>query len=362
MSKKRLLKLIVLLMIVTILLSSCDLYLPKKEIIYQTELLSNSEYELHTISPFVGDLVVERRKYGIFIPDEDATFTIDCKINSVITELFIRVNDHVEKGQLIAKANSEKFAEYVFYQEIYAEQALLRYENAKEQFEDKLIDQYQLELFNLMALSAQYQLDDYKELYTNSFIYSHEEGEVIEIFKSVGDYSIGSIASLCQKDRGVLRVSTEKEIDEAIIAFGLAAPNVISSLDYIFMELMIDDDIKIKVINKMYDGIVFRDINTFILQYGEEFEMNHIDILFKDAPDDIYFQQNMTAIYIEKQLDDILLLDSIAIYSDVDDKKYVYLVENNRTIIKEIITGLSSNGYTQIISGLTEGDKVFIVK
>lgn len=362
MRKKRLLKLIVLLMIVTILLSSCDLYLPKKEIIYQTELLTSSEYELHSISPFVGDLVVERRKYGTFIPDEDATFTIDCKINSVITELFIRVNDYVEKGQLIAKVNSGKFAEYVFYQEIYTKQAVLRYEKAKEQFENNLIDQYQLELFNLIAISAQYQLDDYSEMYTNSFIYAHKDGEVIEIFKSVGDYSIGSIASLCNKDEGVLRISTVKEIDEAIIKFGLAPPNVISSLDYLFMDLKNDDEIKIKVISNIYDGIIFRDMNTFILQYGDEYEKNYIDILFKDVPDDIYFQQNMTAIYIEKQLDDILLLDSIAIYSDVDDKKYVYLVENNKTVIKEIETGLSSNGYTQIISGLEKEDKVFIVK
>ncbi len=362
MRKKQLFKLIALLVMMILLLSSCDLYLPKKEIIYKTNLITGDEYELQTVSPFIGNLVVERRKYGTFIPDEEETFTINCKINSVISEIFIRVNDHVEKGQLIAKANSEKIAEQVFYQEIYTEKAVLSYEKAKDQFGNKLIDQYQLELLRLIVVSAKNQLDDYRELYNDSFIYASDEGEIIEIFKSVSDYSIGKIALVCNKDNGILRVSTDKEVDEALINFGVATQKVISSIDYIYMRLKNKDEIKIKVIDQVYDGIIFRDINTFILQYGNEFEMNYIDILFKDAPDDIYFQQNMTAIYIETQLNDILLLETIAIYSDVDDKKYVYFVENNRTIIKEVITGLSSNGYTQIISGLVEGDKVFIVK
>ena len=64
------------------------------------------------------------------------------------------------------------------------------------------------------------------------------------------------------------------------------------------MDLKNDDEIKIKVINQMYDGIVFRDINTFILQYGEEYEMNHIDILFKDAPDDIYVLAQATSVNV----------------------------------------------------------------
>ncbi|MCK5811440.1 MAG: hypothetical protein KAG94_00950 [Clostridiales bacterium] len=362
MLKKHLLELIVILVIVTLLLSSCDLYLPKKDTIYITELLSGSEYELNTISPYIGNLIVERRKYGTFIPDEEEVLIIDCKINSVITELLVRVNDHIEKGQLIAKANSEEIAEQIFYQEIYTKQAKIRYKKAQEQFEDELIKQYQLELYNLIAITSQYQLDDYRELYNNSFIYAPDEGEIIEIFKSVGDQSIGNIALVCNKANGILRISTEKEIDEELIYFGLAEPKIISSLDYKFMGLKNEDEIKIKVINQIYDGMIFRDINTFILQYGDDFEMNYIDILFKNVPDSVYFLQEMTAIYVEVQLEDILLLETVAIYSDVDDKKYVYFVENNKTIIREIEIGLSSNGYTQVLSGLVEGDKVFIVK
>ncbi|MBN2852645.1 MAG: hypothetical protein JXQ23_07915 [Clostridia bacterium] len=362
MSKMKKNHIIILIILLSLLLTSCELYLPEKEIIYKMALNQNDEYLISTNEVVIGDLAVEKIKYGEFVPDEEKVSYAEGTINSKITDIYVRIGDHVTKGQLIAKTESDQISDTIFFQEIYTKQAVLRYEDAKKKFDQNLIDYYQLELLRLISISKQNYLSDLYAQFEACFIYAPTDGEVVEIIRTVGDIGIGEIAKICDKRDGVIRISTEKEADEFAVNAGYAAPIIVSPDDYLFNRMKNGTAFTIETNEQQYEGYLYRDIGTYMLLYGEEQTLNYIDIRMKKIPDDIFFGQSMTVIYTQAHVEDAMVVSASSVYTDVDDKHYVYLVKNNRTIIREIQTGLMTDGFVQVIDGLEVGEKVLLLR
>ncbi len=63
-------------------------------------------------------------------------------------------------------------------------------------------------------------------------------------------------------------------------------------------------------------------------------------------------------ITIEKK-DNVLRVPDMAIF-EMDNEKYVYIVENEKAVLRKIEVGLEGEDYIEILSGISEGDTVIV--
>ena len=354
--------LLIVLIISTLICTSCDVYFPKRKVIYISNLYEGDEFQLNTCLVEVGNINVNYIKYGEFIPDEQKSEYVEFDINGMIEEIFVSKYEIVEKGQLIASLNVLKVKENILYQEINTEKAQVTYENALIDYENKLIDSYRLEMYKLLLMSNENYLSDLHEYYEKSYIYAPKQGSIVEIYKDVGESSIGNVIKICNLEDGIVRITTEKEANEAEVNYGIAQPKIISHLDNVFNSIEQESKLSIKFYDELHSGYLFRNINTFMLLFGENHDLNYIDIKFDNLPKSLNFDIPVTIIYNEVDLKNIIIVNENSIYNDVDGEKYVFIVIDNKTTIRKIKTGLSSEGYTHVISGLEVGEEVLLTK
>nr|MDD3720665.1 HlyD family efflux transporter periplasmic adaptor subunit [Candidatus Gracilibacteria bacterium] len=84
-----------------------------------------------------------------------------------------------------------------------------------------------------------------------------------------------------------------------------------------------------------------------------------VKLVLDDETFDKKILSGMTAnveIIIESK-ENILTVKS-SVITDEDGKNYVNLMKNGQTVKTEVVTGISANGLTEIVSGLNEGDEV----
>ncbi|MGX7678834.1 efflux RND transporter periplasmic adaptor subunit [Jatrophihabitans sp. DSM 45814] len=78
------------------------------------------------------------------------------------------------------------------------------------------------------------------------------------------------------------------------------------------------------------------------------------------APTGMHDGANVTATLIYKQLADVVVVSSTAVHRDSAGNQYVEQVENGKTVQTTVKVGLSSGGQTQILSGVSAGDKIVV--
>jgi membrane fusion protein, macrolide-specific efflux system len=89
----------------------------------------------------------------------------------------------------------------------------------------------------------------------------------------------------------------------------------------------------------------------------------NVDILPDSVPD--FFRSGMSANVdiVQQEKKDTLLLPSEAVKKDRNDGNFVLVPsKDKKTERKQVVTGLADNDNTEIVSGLSEGDTVMIVK
>ena len=64
------------------------------------------------------------------------------------------------------------------------------------------------------------------------------------------------------------------------------------------------------------------------------------------------------AITVDRKAD-ILRVPDLAIFEKAK-KDYVYVIEGGKAVLREVKTGLEGEDYTEIVSGLSEGDAVIV--
>jgi multidrug efflux pump subunit AcrA (membrane-fusion protein) len=84
-----------------------------------------------------------------------------------------------------------------------------------------------------------------------------------------------------------------------------------------------------------------------------------VDIAVTGSPAGLHDGASATVSIIYRQLSNVLTVPSLAIHS-TGISKYVYLDKNGARVQTTVTTGLSSAGTTQIKSGLSSGDQVYV--
>jgi macrolide-specific efflux system membrane fusion protein len=78
------------------------------------------------------------------------------------------------------------------------------------------------------------------------------------------------------------------------------------------------------------------------------------------SPSGLHDGANVTATLIYKQVSNVLVVPTLALHRNADGGQYVEQVKNGKTVQTTVRVGIASGGQTQIVSGLSAGDKIIV--
>ena len=78
------------------------------------------------------------------------------------------------------------------------------------------------------------------------------------------------------------------------------------------------------------------------------------------SPSGLHDGANVTATLIYKQVSNVLVVPTIALHRNASGGQYVEQVKNGKTVQTTVRVGIASGGQTQIVSGLSAGDKIIV--
>jgi membrane fusion protein, macrolide-specific efflux system len=78
------------------------------------------------------------------------------------------------------------------------------------------------------------------------------------------------------------------------------------------------------------------------------------------TPSGLYSGASATVSIIYNQLTDVLAVPAAAVQTSPSGKNFVYVSVNGRQVARDVTTGLTNGGLTQITSGLTAGERVVV--
>ncbi len=78
------------------------------------------------------------------------------------------------------------------------------------------------------------------------------------------------------------------------------------------------------------------------------------------SPSGLHDGANVTATLIYKQVTNVLVVPTLALHRNANGGQYVEQVKNGKTVQTTVRVGIASGGQTQIVSGLSAGDKIIV--
>ena len=323
----------------------------------------NNQY--HTITPTVRTIERKIIVPGVIVPSKE--IDIKSTISGVIDQLYVKVGDHVTKGQAIAKikfvSEPKEYQSYLRRYQI----AEAQHENSKNDlernktlYEKKVIAKadYEIALTNYLTTKAEYEaalkdLQFVEGVQTetsgiSNIIYSTDDGTILELPIKVGGsimargtFSEGSpIAKIAKLDL-LLFKGTVNESNIQEIKIGMPVKIVIGALNNL------EVNTKLSLISPkgtFRDGIAKFDIEADIVIPGQE---------------TLYAGFSANAEIVLERKDSILSLEEKYFIFN-NDSISVEIVENNKLKQVKIETGISDGIHTEIVSGLESTSQVHI--
>ena len=112
----------------------------------------------------------------------------------------------------------------------------------------------------------------------------------------------------------------------------------------------------VTIAGKKYEGQV-SFINHVATTNANNMPVIEAQIAITNADEEIYLGVEAKVVIYAEKAEDVLLVPVEAVNADKNGD-FVYIVENNLVVRKDVITGVSSDTYIEIVSGLNENDQV----
>lgn len=112
----------------------------------------------------------------------------------------------------------------------------------------------------------------------------------------------------------------------------------------------------VTIAGKKYEGEV-TFVNRMATTNANGMPVVEAQISIANADEDIYLGVEAKIVIYAQKSENVLLAPVEAVNSDKDGD-FVYVVENGIVVRKEVVTGVSSDEYIEIVSGLSETDQV----
>ncbi len=294
---------------------------------------------------------------GIVKPQVGAEVRIGSRASGTVTDLYVNVGDYVKKGQLLAilddaelKAIRDKAQanlENAMISEKYAGIEFQRIKNLKQKefVSEQVLEntEKQYELSKVKVMQAKADLD-----------YANIQLGYCHIYSSISGV-VGSVST------------QEGETVSATIT----TPTFVTIIDLDRLEVWayVDEtDIgrievgqKAKFTVDTYTDVEFQGSITAIYPQAEiqNNVVNYIAIIKIEPVEGKIIRPEMTTsvtVYLEKR-DGVLSLINRALKRE-GNKYYVYVLENDKPVKREVTIGLYGKSYTEIIDGLKENERV----
>ena len=313
----------VLIMISAVLLTSCsnEIIDPFADFHYEKEV-----EEVRTNPVERRDIEITDTVFAKSIPRAKITQYYE-EVTGYFKEYAIALLSEVKAGDVVAVLDSSTLDKQIRDQSIIYEKAKLKYEKAKLEFEStgknentmltaKLDFEYEELKFN--ELQVQYDALELK---------AEIDGVVTKMPADPGDF-MNSKAS-------VFEITDDSEI---FISF---------STEY-GQGLGIGDILEIDIRNS--DEIV----------NAEVIEINSLEVILKPKIVHSSFTKTGTLVYVRMLVDkrlDALVIDEDSVISEAG-RYFVYVMENEVMSERDVKTGISSEGFVEVLFGLEEGELV----
>lgn len=343
---------------------------------YNNEVLLNNDANSDTISSAISQVESAYQQMqsaamqlqNAYTNKEDAIYQYEKTLKEGETSDF----DGTSYDQTIASAQMSYDNAQTAYNE-----ALASYELAKTTEDNNLISLYDqvitaennyieaIQSYNTTMRSIQEQLDSYERQIASARLsadQSQQELQLSELEDSLSDYVItapmsGEITELNCKVGDITEVSSTTSL--ATITNYDKMSVSISVSEYDISQLSVGSEVTVTVdaLGRDFDGTV-----TSIDKIGtNSSSIAYFTCEVQFTPDDDVLEGMTAEVSLTvTEADDAVVLPSDAIMTDTDGSSYVYVLQDDGTYAKQVVTlGEADGSYTQVTDGVSSGDTVY---
>lgn len=329
-----------------------------------------------------------------------------------VTEVLVEIGDKVKEGDILIKLDGEELSRRIEELDAQRSSILAQYNEAKKPVDKEAIEKLKIEINNLekRIITAEKEVNDTKLLYEEGAISSGEyEAAVRNLDVEKGNLQktkldleqlnkpiSGNI--IAQYEAQLKQIDLQKEslinsgedytimaaIDGAVLMKNVEEGNYLqpglhimeignTNNLYIESEILVGDAVKIKegseviissndlnivdlkgVVNKIHPTAYSKvsDLGIEQKRIKIDIEIDQLDVQLKPG-----YELDLDIILERKE--DALIIPENAVF-EMDNKEYVFIVDNGKTVLREVMTGIESQRQIQIIEGLKEGDLVIL--
>ena len=309
---------------VAITASGCYFF-PDEEPLLDPPTLDVADVVYSTYTAARKDIVSQTIQSGYIVSgvEEECFFT---QYTGQLKNIYVNPGDYVEEGDLIAEMNNGAIEYQLEIQQKRVELAQLNYNNS-----GSAADRLQLEI-------EQNTLAAYQAEYDGGHVYAPMSGQVSYVKTLnpgdvVNPYDV--IVRIVDPDRLCVSATTT------------------SITDY-----YVGDEVKVEVNGDYYDGVVVRTPREEI-EEGDEVADKVFVNFTGDSPGFGYLGSIGNVIKTVAEAPNAIVIPKYIIKTD-GDRTYVQVLKGDEKVEVDIETGISNAVEIEIISGLSEGDKVII--
>ena len=300
-------------------------FFPDEEPVLEPPTLDVNEVVYSTYTVTVKDIVSQTIQSGYIVSgvESNCFFT---KYTGQLKNIYVNPGDFVEEGQLIAEMNNGAIEHQLNIQRLKVELAQLNYNNS-----GSAADRLELEI-------EQSTLAQYQDEYDGGRVYATMTGQVSYV-KTLdpGDYvdPYDVIVTIVDPERLCVRATVESTTAFAV-----------------------DDAVSVEINGEYYDGVVVRTPREEIEEGDSEGDKVYVEFT-GDAPGFGYLGSIGNIYKTIAKSENALVIPKHVIKTD-GDRTYVQVLRGDEKVEVDIETGISNSVETEILSGLTEGEKVIV--
>lgn len=394
--KKKIIGIIVLVAII----AGVGFYIKKQN---SAKTVNSEEVIKADISEYVEDIGVVKSKneVNIYMPTAGK-----------VSQILVDIGDKVKKGDVLVKLDKDEVDRKIKALSAERLSVLARYNEAKKPSNEKAIKKLELEIENISRKveNAQKDVNISEELYDSGAISNKKYEDDIQILneeksnlqrakldlelmrepvsKNIINEYRAQLQQIDIQRQGLEDLSKDytivSSIDGTVLNKNVENESFIQSGTAILTignteELYIESDILISDIANIKEGskvnISNKDLemidlkgrvikiypNAFIKvsDLGVEQKRIKIDIEMENTPANIRPNYDLDIQVIKEDKENTLVIPENAVFK-IEEKEYVFINENGKAVLREVVTGIKSQREIEILRGLAEGDTVII--
>lgn len=370
----------------------------------------NKGVEVNTSTVLKGDIAEYVEEMGVIMVKNHVN--IYSPIGGRVSEVFVDIGDEVKEGDILIRLDGEQLSRQIAELDAQRSAILAQYNEAKKPLDNKNIEKLKLDISQIESRikTAEETVSDKKTLFEAGAISNEEyqnavrnlESENSNLEKVKLDLELlskpVSANIIAQYEAQLKQLDIKREdlvktgedftitasmdgtvLQKQIEKGSYLQPGMhimeIGNVDELYIEsdLLIGDIVdvtegsQVQISNKDIglidlEGVV-KKIHPYafskVSDLGVEQKRVKVDIEMKDSAVELRPGYVIDIRIITDSKKDVLLIPENAVFK-MDERKFVFVDENNKAILREIKTGIESQRLIEVNSGLNEGEIVIL--